>query len=256
MAVWTAAIILSGCKIDEGSSFNPTILGYNMAIGAVDAMSQSLGEVGTIRKFNEYLSASDEEREAINDRYFYSSRIVEREAGQWHIIHNDRNELVILTHGTLLSDDGAVWNYYYYNMTYNDGEFPSIANLSEDGRERYEIRCKENSSGYSLRNRLQFTIEYTPYGQTSGGTTTTYEYIDVDSDSEQTVDGYYDLFTLRILAPLRYDTGKERFCGGRISTTMEIDGKLHSPETEFSERGITVWGGKDNAYSRTYEYRR
>ncbi len=106
-----AAVVLTGCKIQEAEYFDPTADGYRMLQSANRHLTEAAAAASRAILFNLYYSASDEERKTLHDRYFYTSRIVDSGNGEWRII--DRaGDLAIPTGGQPFDPDGAVWRYF------------------------------------------------------------------------------------------------------------------------------------------------
>lgn len=246
IAALAAVTILSGCKISEGTDFQPTALGFQLSVNTISLLELTLQDVETLRHLDEYIAADDNKRDEIQDRYFYSMRIVERQAGEWHLI-GSRYEMTVITGGTSLNESGATWSYCY-NATHKGDNFSSLTNIA-DGKYRFH-----SSKVYSVATYLDLTMTFSPYDRPNGE----YDYIDIETNGDQIVDQYINFnlhsgFSFRTLSPIRYIDSK-RIRSGRLSMSITIDDITCSPEAEFESDFITVHGGKDNAYSKKYHY--
>ena len=238
-----AAVLLCGCKVDGGGSFNPTALGYSTAHTTLNAVYGSITELNTMLRLDDYISAEDEAvRTEIHDKYFYSQRIVERTAGEWHII-SPGNETVVATGSRPLREPGARWSCSNTSETVET----VIENMSGDDGESYSLYSEHGKESYGTLSVMELTV-----GLTTDTTPVRREVVTVAGRGE--VYRYSGDFTFTILAPLTFDTSKERFTGGRMMMTSVADGVTYSPEAEISERYITIRGGLDNAYVKDYPY--
>ena len=75
--IWlAAAAALTGCKIHEAEDFDPTREGFYIFREANRCLGETAADATRVLLFDLYYSASEEEREVVHNRYFYSSRIV------------------------------------------------------------------------------------------------------------------------------------------------------------------------------------
>lgn len=242
-AAIAAAALLSGCKIESGGSFNPTALGYNLAMTVLSTIDKSAGELNTMRHLDEYISAGEQERVDIQDRYFYSQRIVEREPGVWHIIGGGSGETVVYTGGRRLRESGAKWSYA--NDVRMSGA--TIENIADDGQELYRMSAGGVNEQESRATDLTF-------GFVPAENPVLHERINISGGGY--CNSHSETFSYTILSPIAYDPADDRFYGGHAVMNISIDGETFMPEFEISEVYITIRGGLDNAYSKKYSHPR
>lgn len=245
IAALAAATIFSGCKVSDGQKFTPTDLGYHLAISSLTVIAGTLDEFYTMKALDLYISADEAEREVIHDAYFYSQRIVERGAGQWQIIKTENDNITVFTGEKSLSETGAKWDFRKSQQYYGDNISSTIENITDNGTERYAVHSvyeNGHSGNTAYSTNLTFTIE--PQGARN-----TFIYIEGGGVHHYSYAGDY---SYTVLSPLRFDDGTMSFDEGRLSAAITIDGTVSSPEAEISKTYITVWGGKDNAYTKTY----
>lgn len=238
-----STVLLAGCRIDNGGSFNPTALGYSTAHSTLNEVYSSVVEMNTMLRLDEYITAADEaERIDIQDKYFYSQRIVERSAGEWHIISSG-DDVTVSTGGRSLREAGARWSFTNTSESINT----VIENISDESGELYAYYAEHGKESYYLCSVMDLTI-----GFVTDNTPVRHEYISVEGGGE--ILRYSGNFTFEILNPLLIETEKRRFESGRMTMTSVIDGVTYSPEAVISEHYITISGGRDNAYVKDYPY--
>ncbi|MDE7078102.1 MAG: hypothetical protein K2O55_05970, partial [Alistipes sp.] len=142
--IWlAAAAALTGCRIEEAEYFDPTQEGLYMFREANRSLGETAAVATRVLLFDLYYSASEEEREVVHNRYFYSSRIVISDDG-CHII-DGTSDLIIYTGGQPLSTEGAVWRYAYSSQSYLESEMPTIScRKNETGPDTYDFRFPDS----------------------------------------------------------------------------------------------------------------
>ena len=256
------ALLLAGCKIDNGESFEPGRLGYNMAVNAMAGLHVSVVELNMLRHLDEYISAGDEERVQIQDRYFYSQRIVERGNNEWNIIGGYSEDMVVLTGGKSLSEKGTRWEYYYSRYEYETDNLPWVENVTDGEHAKFAVYSRGDFRYYTSEVVINAIISCIPHEQTStDGSIVTREYADIESVAGKRMSAclyyyFYDdtEFDFTIESTLRYDLEKYMTHYGRLAFSIQIDDTHCTPVAEFKDNVVTVWGGKDNAYREDYRF--
>lgn len=237
-----STVLLAGCRIDSGGSFNPTALGYSTAHSTLNEVYSAVAEINTMLRLDEYATAADEaERIDIQDKYFYSQRLVERSAGEWHII-SPGDDVTVTTGGRSLREAGARWSLTNSSESINT----VIENISDDSGERYAYYSEHGKESYYVCSVMDLTI-----GFVTDNTPVRREYISIEGGGE--IFRHSGDFTFAILKPLLIEAGKKRFESGRLTMTTVTDGVTYSPEAVISEHYITISGGRDNAYTERYQ---
>lgn len=113
------AAVFNSCKVEDHSV---TQLNKNgMALTSYwQAATQRvmINTPNTVFHFNAWLSASEEDQPAIEDKYFTYSKLRQISDNEWMIITNGKNRCRINTGGKLLSDPGAEWSVVDYDQSY------------------------------------------------------------------------------------------------------------------------------------------
>ncbi len=211
-------VVSAGCEIEEAEYYDPTESGLFLFRVANQHLSGEAAVAARVMLFDLYYSAPEEEREAIHDRYFYSSRIVGK-GNEWRIIDSSR-ELVIYTDGQPPSTIGAAWRYVDSFQQYAGGDLPAIVCRADDSGISYDLRLP-NGGG-----ELSFAAVY--YSQPQVGGTTRYwcELALSGSGACSTVKYHYGFETVayEIVGPLRYVSDKPwGFDAGELKLTTETD---------------------------------
>lgn len=263
-------LLLAGCRISRGEEFEPTAMGYDLSRYTSDVLDDICKSTDMLLHFSEWLGAEEDEREALHDLWFYSSRIVERDEGEWHII-NSGSELTVITGGATLNDEGASWQFRFGDGTYIDNDFPVLTRLADDGEDgdygggdvmRYSLQLPALSHGRNSSAQYGGTLTLTvkPYEKSSGGSSETLLRYTFDGSFSERISRYSfgtDLCEVTILEPLeyypheRYDKG---IACGRTSMTVESEGKTRAPEAEYTGGcRVRIYGGAENAYTKEYD---
>lgn len=251
-----SAVLFTGCKIDWGQSFHPTELGYDMTTTTISEMQYVINKVHTMRHLDEYIAADADERVAIQDRFFYSQRIVERESGEWHIIVSDSETFVVFTGGKSIGTAGTRWSFCNFHQEYDKDNLPWIENASDGEHTKFLIHHTPRSGNDEV---LDMAVSFVPYEQISGGETTAKEHTDIeaaDGIMRCTRHYYFNddiMFRLHLESTLRYDD-KEGVSYGSLAFSSDIAGTPYTARAEFKESHLTVWSGKDNAYKEDYRF--
>ena len=148
--IWlAAAAALTGCKIHEAEDFDPTREGFYIFREANRCLGETAADATRVLLFDLYYSASEEEREVVHNRYFYSSRIVISDDA-CHII-DGTSDLIIYTGGQPLSAEGAVWRYAYSSQSCLESEMPTIScRKHETGPDTYDLRLPDGNQQWSV----------------------------------------------------------------------------------------------------------
>lgn len=258
IAAMAAALTLQSCKIEHEETFDPTSLGYNLALDTSVSLFNMLEQVNFLRNFNRYLAApTDEERDAVHDQYFYDWRIAERNAGEWHIIRPNI-EYTVLTEGKLLGQSDAKWIFYDNHGKYPEDELPSLCSVAGDN-ECYDVHNVIYSSTLGRSFTSDFRLEYSSYSILENGEPREVECTKIDGGGD--INGYYYTtghrnFEVQILKPLLFNPLRSYipFSEGHMVMTIDINGQVLAPEALFERGAVTIRGGRDNAYSKSYDY--
>lgn len=243
------------CRVKDGDEFEPTALGFDFSRRTAYIIQSNSNTVQMLLHFNEYLAAAPSEREAIQDAYFYDKRISEREVGKWEIV----GLATIFTGGALLDRPGATWSFVYTSATYPKDSRPTITCIAPN---RYEIHytgsLPRNTARYynyyDYDAELALTVEVAQESYSDKGKPAERVCHDIDGRGEIAASRYS--WTFDILSTLRLDTEVEdypRFSDGQMVMAIDLDGTSTRPEAVYSAGGsITIHGGKDNAFIKTY----
>lgn len=179
------AFSLTGCKIDEGDTFEPTRVGRQLFRISADAIGEESKMLATLLRFNEYLSAStDEAREELHNRYFYTSRIIEVK-NEWHII-NSNSTLIINTGGKLLSEVGAEWSYrsndqyplatakYITRLANEAGDDRAIYQFITSQTNKYSVNVRKKAISQDGTSKSEYEFSYSGCGTASRYSTYAY----------------------------------------------------------------------------------
>ena len=243
-----------GCQIAQEQDFEPTMLGYELTNDFARNVLSKYNRLFVLQHFNEWLSEQNAEaREEIHDKWFYSSRIVERKTDEWHII-TPYEEMVILTGGKMFDQDDTQWRYYYADGIYDESDLPSFTRTGSGEDEGYLLYVP--SCGGEQAFELALTLS--EYDSIDGGNHTKVLRITAEGDGTAEQPWYCsgigdDPILFTILEPLVYDYGTHSFTSGRIRFDLTVDGTARRPEVEFDKNnGFTVCDGPDNRYSQHY----
>ncbi|MDE5690640.1 MAG: hypothetical protein K2I13_00230 [Alistipes sp.] len=229
--IWlAAAAALTGCRIEEAEYFDPTQEGLYMFREANRSLGETAAVATRVLLFDLYYSASEEEREVVHNRYFYSSRIVISDDG-CHIIDGS-SDLIIYTGGQPLSTEGTDRRYAYSSQSYLESEMPTIScRKNETGPDTYDFRFPDSDGQWSV------TPFYCNQPQPDGPTRYWCE-LRIKGTGRSSEQGcFLDFGTVayEILEPLKYNSEKRsQFQGGKLKLTATIDHE----ETEATAKYI------------------
>lgn len=165
MLLTVAAVAMCSCEITDGDSVKRTLPGYIMYLNTVSGYNELAGKLELAFKIDEYLAAStDEERNALHDKYFYSNYVAyDAETGVLNIRYPSY-DLFVYTGGKLLSEDGAVWrgNYSDGNPYKGKDSFPTFTRL-EDGRYKVEYEILQDYDRPAASICVEMTVEEPQY---------------------------------------------------------------------------------------------
>lgn len=244
----TLLAALGGCKIEEAEYFDPTSNAMRIFERVDSHLSAAADEAARVMLFNLYYSAPEQEREAIHDRYFYSSRIV-GSGDTWRIIDSG-GELIVHTDGQPLSTPGAAWRYLRTPSALTE---KTIACREEESRElRYDLVLPDGGG------ELSFTAADRSQPQ-PGGTTDFWCELLIEGRGTILAEREYDAperADYEIARPLKYRSSNTRgFDSGRLDIETREEGAPLEIEVEYlPDHRIYVlcgpYGG--NYYSHNY----
>lgn len=112
------SVLLFSCKVEDNSVSQLNSNGMMLTSYWQTATQRVLMQApNTVFHFNAWLSAPEEERPAIEDKYFIYSKIRQLSDNEWSIIQNGKTLCRINTGGKLLSEPGAEWAVVDYNQS-------------------------------------------------------------------------------------------------------------------------------------------
>lgn len=244
LTLLTAFVALTACRIEEAEYYDPTDSGLFMFRVANQHLSGEAAVAARVMLFDLYYSAPEEEREAIHDRYFYSSRIVGK-GNEWRIIDSSR-ELVIYTDGQPLSTVGAAWRYIDSFQQYAGGDLPAIVCRADDSGISYDLHLP-NGGG-----ELSFATVYYSQPQV-GGTTRYWCELALSGSGACSTIKEFETVAYEIVEPLRYVSDEPwRFDEGELRLTAETgEGVLEVRAEWVDDHCVRIRRG---IYENTYFY--
>lgn len=130
--------LLSSCKVEDNSVKQLNENGMKITSYWQAATHQLLMSTpNTVFHFNAWLSAPEEERPAIEDKYFTYSKLRPISDQEWEVVLNGRTLCRIHTGGTLLSTPNAEW---------------TVVDYDQSGRVRDMLPFGKDSVGITLRH--------------------------------------------------------------------------------------------------------
>jgi len=112
------SVLISSCKVEDNSVTQLNKNGMMLTSYWQTATQRVLMQTpNTVFHFNAWLSAPEEERPAIEDKYFIYSKIRQLSDNEWAIIQNGKTLCRINTGGKLLSEPNAEWTVVDYNQS-------------------------------------------------------------------------------------------------------------------------------------------
>lgn len=172
------ATSLTGCKIDDGEVYEPTRMGRQLFYITADTMGEESELLTTLLQFNEYLAAPTEQaREEVHNRYFYTSRIFETKDG-WHIVNSNKT-LVINTGGKLLSEVGAEWNSldndkyplstakYLTRLADEAGDDRAVYQFITSQTNKYTVKVREKTTLQGGASKSEYEFSFSGRGTAS-----------------------------------------------------------------------------------------
>lgn len=246
LALLAAFVAMAGCRIEEAEYFDPTGDGFRLFRVVNLHLSDVADDAARVMLFNLYYSASEEEREAIHDCYFYTWRIVEK-GDEWHIIDGSR-ELIIYTDGQSLSaKKGAAWRYKEAHRYYPDEQLPTITCCTDEAvLPVYELLWPDGGG------RFWFTASGCSQPQDDG---TVHYWCTLELLGAGTC-CFYESRTVdyEITEPLRYDSDRPQgFSAGTLTLRAEIDDDELEAEAVYAPSDCSVWI-RSGKYEEKYWY--
>ncbi|MCM1151195.1 MAG: hypothetical protein NC209_05515 [Alistipes sp.] len=246
LTLLAALLALTGCRIEEGEYLDPADTAYGLFRCVNDHLAEAADDAARVMLFDLYYSASEEERKAIHDRYFYSSRIV-GSGDEWCIIDND-GKLTIYTDGQPLSTAGALWRYTARG--YAEHDMSTIACRTEEFRPAvFDLRLPDSGG------QLSFTAAYCIWPQDDG--TARYGCELKISGSGLCPDDIFGFGAIayEIVEPLRYESHRPYgFYEGKMKLTAETAADRIEASASYLDTNVGVWLGSGQ-YGNTYWYR-
>ena len=238
LTLLAAFVALTGCRIEEAEYFDPADNGSYFFQFVNSTLSVEAACAARVMLFDRYYSASEEERETLHDRYFYSSRIV-RSGDEWHIIDSYR-ELVIYTDGQSLSaKKGAAWRYKETQRYYQDGQLPTITCCTDDAASPvYELLLPDGGG------QLFFMVAYTSQPQENGSGLYLCELqIKGRGQYNYNKECYgFEKVDYEIVEPLKFASNRPRgFSAGTLTLTTETENDELNIQAEYAGSDYSVW---------------
>ena len=249
-----AVLLLAGCKKDEGNGFEPTKLGFGMFCEAHAQQADIIDCMDMLRHLDEYIAVSDEQRAVLHERYFRNTRIVElANIGCWVITPNGSYyDVEIYTRGKGLGDEGAVWEVKivtYDSYPYKREHRSLSAEYVADDTWALSLRKLDYTWGYETTSTADLTYKILSASQVQIGGSGRLPFAEKVNYNDIDEDLYADYTISKALV---FDSDRDRFISGSYDFRFVYDGSLHTPAAEYSNGQVTVYGGENNAYNRTY----
>lgn len=150
--------LFSGCKVEDNSVTQLNRNGMMLTSYWQAATQRVLMQTpNTVFHFNAWLSAPEEERPAIEDKYFTYSKLRQLSDDEWAIVRNGRTLCRIHTGGKLLSEPAAEWTVVDYDQS------SLISSMLPFGKDSVRIVVSHNENQWSVL--------------TQGGSTTSPDYL-------------------------------------------------------------------------------
>lgn len=228
--ILAAAVALTGCKIEEAESYEPTRRGYFMFRDAEEELVGVMDDVIRVFFFDLYYSATEEEKENIHNRYFYTSRIYSK-GDEWHIVDINR-EMIICTGGKSLHEEGTTWRYRYADTHYsNESDMPSLTSRAKDGTEEmlYDFALPYG------RGLLEFVPRHMSQNL-SDGTVRYWVETTVSGIGEFVCEHRYyreDTLNCEITEPLSYNSWHRSFRDGIMKLTAYVGEEKREAEAKY-----------------------
>lgn len=222
--VW--GLSATGCVVEEAyEQFEPTRPGYFLVQCTTPALETAMDELWPVLAFAQYYATDDPaERRRIHDEYFYRSRIATDDGAMWRIIDCER-ELVILTEGRSLLDEGIGWSYYYLGRDYDERQLPTLTH--RDGA--FALDLHEPSK------RLEGTFTLTAVPFRNPGLDLSGIRIDWSGSGTLRADDLPIEFSAE--SPLRYESTVGRFLSGTLRLTVRRDGQTDTATAAYTDDG-------------------
>ena len=155
-----SAAVFCGCKVEDNS------VSRRNRMGMVVTSYWQTATHGVLNlypnrafMFNVWLSATEDERPAIEDKYFMNSRLQQISDNEWVVVTNAKTVCRIQTGGKLLSETGAVWTLttferqgLHWDLLAFDVD-SVVTKITASGNQTWDIRIFGNG----------IPSDYTPY---------------------------------------------------------------------------------------------
>ena len=249
-----AALLLTGCKDDCGSGFEPTRLGFGIFREAHAQQADIIDCMDMLRHLDEYIAGNDEQREVLHERYFRDTRIVEfPNIGCWVITPNGSYyDVEIYTHSKGLGDEGAVWDVKivtYDTYPYKREHRSLSAEYVAADTWALSLWKLDYTWGYETTSTAELTYRVLSDAQVQIGGSGRFPFAEKVYYNDIDEDLYADYTIVKALV---FDTDLYRFISGSYDFRFEYDGSLYTPAAEYGDGQVTVYGGENNASNRTY----
>lgn len=154
-----AAVLLAGTSCDTDNNeeyiFNsqkaiePAIVSL---VHTLQCVTHSAGVVVTAQNLTEYIEAPEEEKLAVEDKYYTYLKVREMEDGLWRIYSEDWDEQYRLTNGKTLSESGAEWLVLKNRRFFNESVEPTqrIA-ITATEQDKYTVSLTDVATSVNFR---------------------------------------------------------------------------------------------------------
>lgn len=153
--------LLNSCKVEDNSLKQLNENGMKITSYWQAATQQTLMSTpNTVFHLNAWLSAPEEERPAIEDKYFTYSKIRPMSDQEWEIVLNGRTLCRIHTGGTLLSAPNAEWTVVDYDQS------GRIRDMLPFGKDSVTITFRHIANKWSVETQGQeeaSSVDYIPF---------------------------------------------------------------------------------------------
>lgn len=239
-----AASLLCACETEPRESYRRTEPGYIMYLNSIGGYRTVSEQLTLMFRIDEYVgAATDEEREAVHDRYFYDYYVAYDEAkGEFTIRYNkyDKDNLYVNTGGKRIGETGAEWSGYYESRR---NFVPAVKCVAEN---RYEVVYEEGAyrRDASIKYRASVAIEVVEAVNNHGMS------LKINGECESCTDSDNTTFVVASRATdLLWQYGG--FASGTLELTTENGGTVDTAEAEIRGAG-DVWieyGGYGDEYT-------
>lgn len=155
------SVLLFSCKVEDNSVTQLNRNGMMLTSYWQTATQRVLQQTpNTVFHFNAWLSASEEERPAIEDKYFTYSKLRQLSDNEWAIVRNGKPLCRINTGGKLLSEPNAEWTVVDYNQS------ELVMYLMPFGEDSVRLTVSSSGNQWIVQTRGQegsYSSDYVPF---------------------------------------------------------------------------------------------